>query len=166
MHSSTNHTDVQGVCLEVLGNYHKFELVCKHLFPYFIENCNFSLQVSSLVRRNFSPTWHLVPLAAAFMREGYKSGRVWPWPCKGYREIEDIVPALCIREAAWLRNQLNHQAVSWKVNCLWCSQAWYEFSLHLWPLQVVSLSVGLLARLKNRGADTSFTILLGLNVAL
>ena len=39
--SSMNRTDVREGCLEVLGNYHKFELVCKHLFPYFTENCNF-----------------------------------------------------------------------------------------------------------------------------
>lgn len=43
MHSSMNHTDVQVGCLEVLGDYHKFKLVCKHLFPYFTENCNFSI---------------------------------------------------------------------------------------------------------------------------
>lgn len=43
-HSSTNRTDVREACLEVLRNYHKFELVCKHLFPYFTENCNFSSQ--------------------------------------------------------------------------------------------------------------------------
>lgn len=54
MHSSMNHTDVQVGCLEVLGNYHKFKVVRKHLFPYFTENCNFPSQVPSLVRgRNF-----------------------------------------------------------------------------------------------------------------
>lgn len=58
MHSPMNHADVQVGCLEVLGNYHKFELVCKHLFPYFTENCNFLSQVPSRVRRRtLLPEW-------------------------------------------------------------------------------------------------------------
>lgn len=58
MHSSMNHTAVQVGCLEVLGNYHKFELVYEHLFPYFTENCNLLSQVTALVwRRKFLPRW-------------------------------------------------------------------------------------------------------------
>lgn len=52
-------TDVHVGCLEVLRNYHKFELICKHLFPYFTENYNLSSQVPFLVRgRKYSPRWH------------------------------------------------------------------------------------------------------------
>lgn len=68
MHSSINHTDVQVGCLEILRNYHKFELVCKHLVPYFTENCNFPSQVSSgEEEEEFFAEMAPVPLAVALM---------------------------------------------------------------------------------------------------
>lgn len=77
-----NYTDVQVGCLEVLRDYHKFELVCKHLFPYFTENCNFPSQLPSAEEEEFFTKMTLAPLAVAFLRCGFEAAETGPYSCE------------------------------------------------------------------------------------
>lgn len=92
----------------VLRNDHKFEIICKHLFPYFSENYNFSSQVPSLVRRRHQDGTRSMGCCTCTLRVRGRKGLTLAG--KGDRETEGIVAALGTRGTLWAREPVKPPA--------------------------------------------------------
>lgn len=158
-----NHTDVQVGCLryqEIIINLNLFVSIYFHILQ---KTVIFPPQFPSADEEKFFSKMGLIPQTAAFMHCRYEMGRLWLWPSKGYREIEDNLWPL--HKGDYRTSQTTNQPAG-RLPIFNAPKTWCELFLHHWPGQPISLSIGLLTQPKYGDNNTFFTILLGLSEIL